>query len=382
MPTPLEREIGALLRETADPQAVGAQLRQRWAANLLSLAEQKTAAFFLLRAGMTHDALEELARRLGEGATIPWPAMAEALATKGIMPDAMEAEAIAIGCEAQGAMHDLLASPAASDWGAAFVAKRAEVNSRRALELEDKRAQLWDAARFMRANRLHEQESKALAEIRALFPDDPEFASQNQSLQERWAREIIAQGHGGRGELTREEAMREAPLDAEQAAARQEISRQAIHFARARPEMAVDFALLLHFMEFRPEALEALDASGIQSGRGASGGAPSLPRAAAKEASGKQDGSGRSPSRDWLRLELLLLARKFVAALEEANRLEIAYSDTPEAAFSVAYARAHALWGLGERAMAIDLMRNIVHVRPGYRSAQSLLLDWSGGSDA
>jgi hypothetical protein len=290
--------------------------------------------------------------------------LAETLRAVKVTPTKAEAVAIAKGCDEQGQMADLLLSPFAVSWGELFASRRAELNSRKALELEEKRAQLWDAVRFMRSSRLYEQEAKSLAKLRALFPDDPEFASQDQSLQERWAREIIAQGRGARLEFTRDDAMRAQPLSAEQDAARREIARQAIEWARVHPQLAVDFALLLHFMEFRDDAIDALDA-----------GSPRAEHQPDFQAE-------RSPSRDWLRLELLLTARQFVRALDAANRLEIVYAHDPEAAFAVAYARAHALWGLGEKGMAVDLMRAIVRVRPGYRSAQSLLLDWSGGADA
>jgi hypothetical protein len=84
---------------------------------------------------------------------------------------------------------------------------------------------------------------------------------------------------------------------------------------------------------------------------------------------------------DWLRLDLLIAARLFVDALTEAQTLESRYASDPEATFATAYARARALKGLGQTELAIDLMRGLVRVRPGYKSAQSFLMDWSGGDE-
>jgi len=88
-----------------------------------------------------------------------------------------------------------------------------------------------------------------------------------------------------------------------------------------------------------------------------------------------------SPSADWLRIELMILARKYVDALNEAATLEARYASDPEAAFAITYARARALKGLGQDELATDLLRSLVRVRPSYKSAQSLLMDWSGGDE-
>ena len=362
-----EREISALLRASLDAgddattsaQKIASALGERWSNGEFNgpecASQARTIALFCLRAGLVSDSLEWLESLLAQGMTIPWSALAEALWAGSSLPDPREASALWIGCEAQNSTEELLDSVRALAWGESFVVKRAELSSRRALELEERRAQLWDMVRFMRANRLFEQEANALAELRALFPEDPEFALQNQSLQERWAREIIAQGRGARRDSEWEALSADSALSADETAVRETIAEQALARAAENPSRGVDFCLLLHFMEFRPEAIKAL---------------------------GETRSARPDPSRDWLRLELLLLARQFVTAIDEAGRLELVYAAFPDASFAVAYARARALWGLGEKQMAIDLARAIVRVRPTYRSAQSLLLEWSGGDNA
>lgn len=352
MPSPLERELSALLRDRGDAAAVAAMLKKRWLDGEMQEADQPTAAFFLIRAGQIRTLLEIASRLLNNARRIPWAGLAEAVAAARTHPREDEVRAISVGADEQGALADLLASQRPDEWSAVFQAKRAEYQNLRALELEDRRAQLWDAVRFMRANRLYDQEAKALEDLRCAFPDDPEFAQQNRSLQERWARDVIAKGARPSFDA-REESERDERLTPEEEAVRTELARQALETALTKPDSSVDLALFLHFMGFNQEAVTALAAHANE------------PEA----------------RRDWLRLELLLLARQFVKALEEATRLEDRHRSEPDAVFACAYARARALWGLGERSRARDAMKAIVAVRPHYRAAQSLLLDWSEDAD-
>src|SRR5207253_6137253 len=121
---------------------------------------------------------------------------------------------------------------------------------------------------------------------------------------------------------------------------------QSEDLARKNPQLAYDLSVMFMFMESYSEALKML--------------AFAMP----------------SSESQWLRLELLLKAREFVLALDEADRMEMTYSTDPESTFAATYARARALRGLGQTAQAVELIRSIVSVRPNYKSARSLLMDW------
>ncbi len=84
-----------------------------------------------------------------------------------------------------------------------------------------------------------------------------------------------------------------------------------------------------------------------------------------------------SPAKDWLYLDLLLLNRKFAAALAYIHE-ELEPLHQSEATFYSAkiYYVAQCLWGLGEPAKAIDLMHNLTNVHPDYRLASSFLKEW------
>ena len=66
---------------------------------------------------------------------------------------------------------------------------------------------------------------------------------------------------------------------------------------------------------------------------------------------------------------------------EAVNHLEIKYVDDPETTFAVAYLRAQCLRELGQEAAALETLRSLVRVRPNYRSAHALILEWADGND-
>lgn len=84
-----------------------------------------------------------------------------------------------------------------------------------------------------------------------------------------------------------------------------------------------------------------------------------------------------SLSNDWLRLDLLLLNRKFATALAYMHEeLEPTYQ--AEASFYSAkiYYVSQCFWGLGEQRKALELMKHLVEVHPDYRLASSFLKEW------
>lgn len=348
MPTPLEAEISSLLNETGDATQVADELVRRWERNLLDEQEQIDCAQFLVAAGLYPLLLRQLARMLKEELPLPWAQVAEALGRARIPLNDKEVRAIFAGAESQNAIRKLVRSHQLDIWDRGFGDRRSRVKSEMALEFEQRKLALKDKLEFMRNARMYEQEEKVLEEIEMLFPNEPEFANDRESFKIRWAREIISKSSSAT-DITQDLEWRTEKLPPEQVTAKGLIVERAKELAHENPRLAYDLAVCLHFMNFNAEALEVLE-----------------------EAHG-------SHAADWLRLELMIRARQYVNALDEAAHLEVAYAGDPEAVFAVVYARARALWGLGQNSMAIDLLRSLVKIRPQYKSAQSLLMDWTGG---
>lgn len=348
MPTPFEAEINSLLRETGDLPQVAAELVRRWQMNLLNEREQIDCAQFLVASGLYPTLLEQARRLHKNGGTLPWAQLAEVLGRSKIPLEARETAALIEGAEAQESLEALLRSHQLDAWDRVFIERRAQVRGQKLLEVEERKKSLKDKIDFMRNNRMFEQERKALDELQALFPDEPELATAKDSFEERWAREVLASS-STLTDPTQDLIWKTERLTPEQVSAKSLIVDRAKQLAAKDPRLAYDLAICLHFMDFNAEAVEVL--GDHQS----------------------------SPAADWLRLELMIRARQYVTALNETLRLEIAYAGDPEAAFASVYARARALWGLGQNAIATDLLRSLVRIRPNYKSAQSLLLDWTGG---
>ena len=352
MPTPFESEIGALLRDLKDPAAVAQDLVRRWNMNVLSVDEQRDCAQFFNAAGLYQTFFQQVRTQSSDNAQIPWAQFADAVGLSRIKPTSSELDAIFEGAKEQSGLSDLVLSHQLDIWTRRFPETRATIVRLREDELEAKRQKLKEELEFMRSNRLVEEEERVLVEAEALFPSDAEVKQERESYDMRWAREVIARVSLEFETPQADDLARRADrLTPEQDATKRLIVGRALEVASTQGDLAYELAMALHFMDFHAEAIEVLTK------------AP------------------EGPAADWLRLDLLIAARLFVDALTEAQQLESRYASDPEATFASAYARARALKGLGQTELAIDLMRGLVRVRPGYKSAQSFLMDWSGGDE-
>lgn len=356
MPTPIESEINSLLKEFGSPLHVAEHLLERWRHNLLSDEEQFDCAQFMIAAGLYAPFFQHIGYLLESDRKIPWAQLAEAIGRSQIKPDSHMLDALFAGARQQESEAELLLSCQLDIWDRRFAGRRAELRGEHAVNVEARKAQLLEKLQFMRANRLLEQEAAILEELRRIFPDDEAFAAEQKKFELRWARELIA-NLSSRLDPSGDLNWKAAHLSAEELNAKELLVKRAVELAKANPAHAHDLAICLHFMDFNAEAVDLLVPAPDGSGSGAG-----------------------DRARDWLRLELLLKARRFVTALDEASRLELAYSGDPEAPFAIVYARAQALWGLGQAETAIAMMESLVRVRPQYKSAQSLLMEWTEGN--
>jgi hypothetical protein len=351
MPTSFENEIRSLMQSLQSPAKVAEDLARRWHSQLLSEAEQIDCAQFLISAGLLPQFFKILQTSLSESGRLPWAQVSEAIGRAKLKPTEEEIEAIIEGARIQKGLSDLVRSHQLDIWSRKFAELRTQSREIRKQELEDKKQELKDRLQFLRANRLENEEKKALEEIEAMFPSAEEFARERESFEMRRARDVIARANRPDPMIELERKALRLPED--QVASKSLIVSRATELAKADPKQAYNLALGLHFMDFHFEALQVLDFADRK----------------------------QSPSIDWLRLDLMLHAHRFIDVIEESKRLEAEHANDPESAFAATYARARALKGLGQTSTAVDLMRSLVNVRPSYKSAQSLLTDWTGGEE-
>jgi hypothetical protein len=81
----------------------------------------------------------------------------------------------------------------------------------------------------------------------------------------------------------------------------------------------------------------------------------------------------------WHELQLCIEGRQFARALNLILTIQKSKVDTDHS-FSLLYYQALALYGLGRRADAIKIIKNILKIRPQFKSANSLLLEWESDS--
>ncbi len=80
--------------------------------------------------------------------------------------------------------------------------------------------------------------------------------------------------------------------------------------------------------------------------------------------------------KDWFLLELLFLSKRYFECIDLADRLYQTYKNRPDIQFASLYQKAQALWVIGSKGEALDLMQAIVNARPEYRSAYEILHSW------
>lgn len=346
----LEMQIRDLFSELGDLDQVVDALNDRWEKNLLTPEEQNEVARFFLARGDYHKLCAQLVRLLDKKQKLPWAEIALALEQTKLELSADEKRALTEGISEQQAYDEALQVSSVITWDPLLERKNTERLARLSQELIQKREFIKDKINYFRAQRMYKEEAAALAELRLIFPGDESLPVDQRSADEKWAYEIVEKGATER-DLLESLNKKVAELSDEQKKIKSVLVANAQEKVKEEPAQAYDLALHLHFMEFHLEALEILESAGRPL---------------------------KEPEM-WLRLELLIKSRKFVEALEETHFLEERFADDPESVFAAIYARGICLWELGQGALAVDLLKSIVKIRPGYRSAHSLLIAWTGG---
>ncbi|RME15654.1 MAG: hypothetical protein D6797_06165 [Bdellovibrio sp.] len=86
-----------------------------------------------------------------------------------------------------------------------------------------------------------------------------------------------------------------------------------------------------------------------------------------------------TPALSWMFIETLITTKNYVRALGELELMQKQEAPhDPERPFAIRYLKAQCLWGIGKKHKAIQLIREILEVRPDYRSAQTFFNQWTG----
>ncbi len=343
----IELQIRDLLRENLSPAQIVARLSGRLLDPELKDADRHAVFAFIFNAGLDRDLLVTIRQCIENKMPLSWSMFIESLSRQGQTPSPFVMESFFKGAKRQGLENEIILARSWDTWDKRFTIRRAALIDELSEKARKQVDTLKEKLQFLTDQRMVEQEQEVLELLVKLAPNDPDVKKADQQFKERWARHLITK----KGSLpTAEARMLErwtSPLNTQEQAWVQFQLSEIQKITESNPVASYDFALFFGFMEAFAEGQEALQ------------------KAPATEA------------KDWLNVEFLVEARRFIEALDELNRLEGQYGDNPETPFAVSYLRAKALHGLGQSSDAMEVLKSLLSLRPNYRAAQSLMLQWS-----
>lgn len=342
----IELQIQRLLDHEPTLQRAADQMLEKISSNETSDHERLAYWAFLFNAGFYQELLSSFMQRLSENQRVHWGLMIETLALTEIDPGNSVIEAVMKGLKRQNGNEDLWASRSWDMHDPRFEQFRQTIGEKKAAAERERKDSLLEKFHFLTSQRMRDQAVRVLKHMIYLYPDEPHFRDLKASFEEEWARDLIAQKFSDAQTPTADAAPALSGTERELIDMWAKAAKEA---AQKNPAIAYDLAIALHVMEADEAAFEVAEI---------------LPT-----------GVGQ----DWLIAELLLNLRRYVDLLEHVQQLENKYAADPETAFATSYLRAHALKALGQSAPAVEILRNIVQVRPHYRSAGHLILEWSVG---
>ena len=346
----LELKINKLLLEFQDGSRAADTLINQWDRNLLNQEDIIPLQRFLIHSGLYPSLLERFSIALEKEKDFQWEHYLKILDIFSSHLDDKTKEAISEGINEQSPNLQMTYQ---KDSFLNSILKP-EVPPLEALKKklsdidEEKKQETLDRIQFLKSQRLFDEEKKTLEFYSHLCPSD-NITSQNlwEDYLERWANHILThRTDSQKQQKVSDIVSKKWRQEMEEHA--QPLFEQVSELAKKENKRAFDLALLFYFMDLPQKALEVLEE------------AP------------------QSSSKDWLKAELLFESRLFVDLLEWLRKLELEYKEDHDIAFASSFLRAKALWELGQKSSATQLLTQILNVRPNYRYAHSLLQEWQG----
>lgn len=210
-----------------------------------------------------------------------------------------------------------------------------------------KKSQLIEQLNKFKVYNLTDQEEQTLHQIIQLYPDDVEVKLLQQTHLEKKA-DAILNRINSRNTLNKRSLSRY--VNTEENKTRDSFSKSLISLAEKvkahDPEQLYNLAVLAFQLElFEPALIFIND-------------------------------SPASSARDWLKAEILLEAERFLDLLKHVEDLEEHHLNDSESVYGATYLKALAYHGLGQTNLGLQLLEQIAHVHPNYRSTDALIIEW------
>lgn len=220
---------------------------------------------------------------------------------------------------------------------------RAERMNQRKEEINKNKKKLLDHFFTFRSQQLYEPEKKLLYRLELMFPSDPEIRALLLEHKKRYALDILQLRLRAKRDPLETLSQNLSEEDQEWVQAAKDAH---LKIGTDNPELKKDLLVSALLLDLPGTAYELLD---------------------------------QIPAREdltWLVLEVLLAAGRYAELLDALGPIEVEKSSEAETFFATAYFRAQALYGLGQKQKAIEVMEGLVASRPDYRSANTLLTFW------
>ena len=338
----VEKEIQSALLKGASYQEIAKSLLKK------SRFLKSTDAFlhvccFLYQAGFYNLIIEIAISRLSKNKVVPWAVVIAVLSLHKIKIPAAVKKAFMSGIIKQDQVVSMLGS-GSWDAGLPKLARlKAEKVDQIYREKNQKFVQLMEDLQFIQAQGFSEKEKEVLNELKQIEPDNPFIHEQWVQMKEKSARVLLHK----RQYSTPHQQLPVSRIDAQESQQIQKIVESVKHLMSEQPEKAYDMALFFLFIGHPQWAVSFLK------------------------------DHLNSFSAEWLYVDLLIQSELYLDCLSFLDKLEAKYADNPEMPFSLAYIRAKAYYGLGQKNRAKNILSDLLAVRPKYRLAQFLLRQWS-----
>ncbi len=351
MPSSIETEINKLLKQKRDIAIVADELIKKWRRSELSDLDKKSVSCFLLHSGFYPSLIENIIFSLRKKTKIPWATLILLLEFKKENIDAKIIDFLFTGAKEENQLEEILISTQFDDLDLRFKTIRKEFYKKQLNSLQEKRKELLAQAEILHNDGLFEKEREVLKEIQLLFNEEnPDILKKFDKLSIKHAKEIISKI---KSRIKHRSYFQDKKKFKEAGALKKvenDVGKKLVQLSKKQPELSYYISIALIQIELFDFALKALSYS-------------------------------KNNSRtQWLKLDLLLLTRQYISAMELAQKLETQEKENSESVFSAMYAKAKALWGLSHKTEAIKLLESILKVRPQYRSSHSLLMQWKDSS--
>lgn len=338
----VEKEIQKLLRQHKDIQNLGQEL-VAWAEKqyVLNKEDIESLANFLLKNELHKTLMDWLGKNISNPKfEIPWPQMLESIGLSHKDVPADFVTDLREGMREQQSFLESAKSRAFDENWEDLARWRERIPQKLTQDLQAKKDQMLFQISTFRTAHLPAQEKQLLLRLLKLFPSDHAVKSAFQDHRERYALDIVNRAKDKRH-------LNLNPLSsAEDLQLQKSVAASVLEIAKANPELGVDLCIAAVSMEDYELAWSCLSL------------APA------------------SKAKDWIAPELLLKLGRHLELIEYLKHLETHHPDDSDCFFATAYFRAQALYGLGNKNMAIEVLEALIDSNPEYRSATALLREW------